>query len=120
MDKLEKKIKIVDLFKYTVAMIICENGYTNEAADYIGDNFKFVDMTIILYPAANRIGFRTKSNKIDVALFAEKYFNGGGHPKASGANVDCSTMSSLMELYYIIGDTIEDYCEDNELMKGVE
>ena len=120
LEKVYKKIRIVDLFKYTVAIVIADMGYTNAVADYINNQYQFVDMVIILYPTSNRLGFRTKSDKIDVAAFAEKYFNGGGHPKASGALVDDSTMSSFMELYYIIGDTVEDYCENNELMKGVE
>ena len=117
LSKVESKVRIVDLYRYTTAIIINENEYSNAAASQILQNNSFIDIVMVIYPAGNTIGFRTKSNKIDVGEFAKNYFGGGGHPKASGAkNLDSSTMSTLLELYYIVGDSIEEY--NNNLMKG--
>lgn len=113
LSRLDNQVRIVELFKYTVAIFISTDEYSNACADYLNNTYPFVDMTMIIYPSSRRLGFRTKSNKINVGEFAKKYFNGGGHPKASGAVVDDSTMSSVMELYYIIGDSIDEYLDDS-------
>jgi phosphoesterase RecJ-like protein len=44
-----------------------------------------------------RVSLRSRGN-IDVNIFAQRYFNGGGHKNASGGRLQC-TMDEAVELF---------------------
>lgn len=60
-----------------------------------------VDAVVMWHPMKDeeskekfKLYFRTNKDEVNVAKFAKEHFNGGGHPKASGATVD-----TIVELF---------------------
>lgn len=106
------KTKVVDMSfdgcNYKVAVFPAENEYANAAAEYIYNNYTFVDFVAVLYPTTSSVSLRTSKPNINVAEIATN-FGGGGHATASGCEISKPEMVSAMATYLLAGDVLADY-----------
>lgn len=95
-----------------IALFICENNYSNSAAEYIYNNYD-IDIVIPIYPASSKIGLRTKRDDLDLGKIARDVFgsSGGGHPKAAGATVESSEFVKLLNIYYTKTISLKEFIE---------
>lgn len=96
MSDLESFVHITEEGEYVVASFIRKNDNTNDIADRINELYD-VDIVRILYPDSLKVGFRTSHNDINLGRYAKRLYNGGGHPKASGAKLQVKPFIEIYE-----------------------
>ena len=74
---LQFKTKVFSHNNFNFGLFICENSYSNAAAEYLYNNYDFIDIVMILYPSSKKIGLRTKRNDINLGDIAKKYYSFG-------------------------------------------
>lgn len=57
-----------------------------------------IDFVLIINPAIKKVSIRSVKEDIDTGEFAKKYYGGGGHPKASGFELDGSLVETVIDL----------------------
>jgi len=81
--KKSKELIQLNLQNYKVGIVFSEQ-YISELGNYLAE--KFIELDFILLISSKTISYRGIKN-IDLGVFA-KQFGGGGHPKASGSQID--------------------------------
>jgi oligoribonuclease NrnB/cAMP/cGMP phosphodiesterase (DHH superfamily) len=71
--------------EYCVGIVHAEQ-YLSELGNALNTLNPHLDMIALLNVGGKKLGFRTIHDEVNVAEFAKKY-GGGGHPKASGADL---------------------------------
>lgn len=100
MDVEEKKIEryiyaknkqIVQRFvgKYCIGIVHAEQ-YLSELGNALNKKNPHLDMIVLVNVGTKKVGFRTIHDEVNVAQFA-KELGGGGHPKASGCDLNEET-----------------------------
>ena len=97
---------------YNIALIIGENQFANAAAELIGSEYS-VDGVMMIFPSTNSVGLRTKRTNLDLSSHAKKYFNGGGHPQASGGRLDDNEFLELLKIFYTDSLSLEEFISNN-------
>ena len=83
-------------------------SFSELAYDYLLSHPE-IDIFIGLNLAAGTYSFRSYKPNIDVSEFAEKYLNGGGHVRASGATIDNKVKDEMAKNLIL---TIDKNCKD--------
>ena len=95
-------------------MLIPDSTFFNECMEHVYLNDDDVDIVIGLSPSTRAMSFRSNKEDLNLGRFAKKYFGGGGHPQAAGANdIDTDTFVKWLCKYY---DGI-DYVNSKEYKK---
>jgi oligoribonuclease NrnB/cAMP/cGMP phosphodiesterase (DHH superfamily) len=84
-EKKSKELIKQDVQSYKVGVVFSEQ-YISELGNYLAE--KFLDLDFIILIGSKTISYRGIKD-IDLGLFA-KQFGGGGHPKASGSEIDAN------------------------------
>lgn len=74
---------------YCVGIVYAEQ-YLSELGNALNKKNPHLDMILLVNMGSKKIGFRTIHEDVNVAQFA-KTFGGGGHPKASGCEINDET-----------------------------
>lgn len=71
-------------------------------------DYPHIDAAININPKGGRLSMRTRKDEVDLTVIAKKYFNGDGHPKASGGSLDLDMEKkfSTQELFDIFNERI--------------
>jgi oligoribonuclease NrnB/cAMP/cGMP phosphodiesterase (DHH superfamily) len=97
--------KVSPIIKGNTCYIIADR-YVAEISVHIFDNYKNIDILIVINPVNQSISYRSRSDKFDVSEIARR--NGGnGHTKASGSPMKTSMTEKLISL--ILEDGFQDY-----------
>lgn len=102
LSRLIYKAKVYNKDDKAIACFIAENGYVNEAASYIYNNYN-IDYVEIYYPSSNSVSYRTKRDDINLGKMAENNYNGtgGGHSKSAGTkNIPNDVYARIMDRYF--------------------
>lgn len=81
---------------YKAGIVFAEN-YISQLGNELSKENPHLDLIVIINPHKG-ISFRTTSDEIDVSILAKK-FGGGGHPKASGANIRDEDIGEAISAY---------------------
>jgi oligoribonuclease NrnB/cAMP/cGMP phosphodiesterase (DHH superfamily) len=79
---------------YCVGIIHAEQ-YLSELGNALNNLYPHIDMIVILNMSGKKMGFRTIHDNINVAEYAKRY-GGGGHPKASGSEMNESAFEKFV------------------------
>lgn len=92
-----KKRQVVqtDLESYVIGVVYAEQ-YQSELGNSLNEAYPHLDLITMVNPGTKGLSFRTIHDDIDVSLLAGKY-GGGGHPKASGAELTEEGFKTFME-----------------------
>lgn len=82
----EKEIHNLEINQYFAGVVFAEQ-YISELGNYLSEKYTEYDFIILIDNGSNKISYRTVKDNIDLGKFA-KQFGGGGHPKASGSQID--------------------------------
>jgi uncharacterized protein len=93
----EKTLIKTELHGYNVGVVFAEQHHSI-LGNIICANNPDIDFVIIINPALKKVSIRSVKDDIDTGEFAKKYYGGGGHPKASGFELDDSLMEVVVEL----------------------
>ena len=78
-----KSLRVKEIYGKQVGVVYAENYYS-ELGNELGKMFPELDIITMVNISTSKLSFRTIKDDVSVAEFASTYFNGGGHPKASG------------------------------------
>ena len=82
------------------SVIILPDEFQNSAMEGVYRNSETpVDVVLGVRPTTNIISFRRGTKYIDLGVLARDYYNGGGHPDASGGKLNKAQMLKLMNFY---------------------
>lgn len=92
-----KSRQIVQTFvdDYCVGIVHAEQ-YLSELGNALNNLYPHLDMIVLLNVSGKKMGFRTIHDDVNVATFAKRY-GGGGHPKASGAELTSEAFKLYIE-----------------------
>ncbi|MDQ1145526.1 oligoribonuclease NrnB/cAMP/cGMP phosphodiesterase (DHH superfamily) [Bacillus sp. SORGH_AS 510] len=92
-----KSRQIVQTFvdDYCVGIVHAEQ-YLSELGNALNNLYPHLDMIVLLNVSGKKMGFRTIHDEVNVAKFAKRY-GGGGHPKASGAELTAEAFKLYVE-----------------------
>lgn len=97
---LDKAVK-TEFAEYNIALLIPDSTFFNECMEHVYLNDDDVDIVIGLSPSTRAMSFRSNKEDLNLGRFAKKYFGGGGHPQAAGANdIDTETFVKWLCKYY--------------------
>ena len=97
--------------------IISQSEYDNAIIESFYSKYNFVERWVILYPSSKTISFRTNRDDVNVARYASRIYDGGGHAKASGARLSTEDFMHVLDFYYNKAKSIKellDMMDDNE------
>lgn len=96
--EIEKKLaqRMVQTFvkQYCVGIVHAEQ-YLSELGNALNNLNPHLDMIALINVGSKKIGFRTIHDEVNVAEFAKTY-GGGGHPKASGADLTSTAFATFV------------------------
>lgn len=95
---IERSETLPDGRKYTFGVIIADT-YISQLGNDIASLNPHLDFITIVNGNNNKLSFRTKKDDIDVSEIA-KMFNGGGHPKASGADIPEDKLHDMYKILF--------------------
>lgn len=75
--------------------IVHSEQYHSELGNALNKKYPHLDMITIVNGGTKKMGFRTIHDHVDVSAFAGK-FGGGGHPKASGCELNDETFEKFV------------------------
>ncbi|MEO2075496.1 MAG: oligoribonuclease [Bacillus sp. (in: firmicutes)] len=92
-----KSRQIVQTFvdDYCIGIVHAEQ-YLSELGNALNNLYPHLDMIVLLNVSGKKMGFRTIHDDVNVATFAKRY-GGGGHPKASGAELTSEAFKLYIE-----------------------
>ena len=80
--------------QYCVGIVHAEQ-YLSELGNALNNLNPHLDMIALINVGSKKIGFRTIHDEVNVAEFAKTY-GGGGHPKASGADLTSTAFATFV------------------------
>jgi uncharacterized protein len=80
---------------YCVGVVYAEQ-YQSELGNLLNEAYPHLDLITMVNPGTKGLSFRTIHDAIDVSELAAKY-GGGGHPKASGAELTEGAFKTFMQ-----------------------
>lgn len=92
-----KKRQVVQtaLDSYCLGVVYAEQ-YQSELGNFLNETYPHLDLITMVNPGTKGLSFRTIHDHVDVSVLAGKY-GGGGHPKASGAELTDEAFKIFME-----------------------
>ncbi|WEG11785.1 oligoribonuclease [Pullulanibacillus sp. KACC 23026] len=92
-----KKRQVVQttIDNYCVGVVYAEQ-YQSELGNLLNEAYPHLDLITMVNPGTKGLSFRTIHDAIDVSVLASKY-GGGGHPKASGAELTEAAFKTFMQ-----------------------
>ncbi|HSU80685.1 MAG TPA: oligoribonuclease [Candidatus Angelobacter sp.] len=95
----KRQVVQVEVDGLVMGVVYAEN-YQSELGNLLNEAFPYLDLITMVNPGTKGLSFRTIHDAIDVSKVAGKY-NGGGHPKASGAELTVEGFKTFMEETFI-------------------
>lgn len=83
----EKQLKTVNILKYQAGVVFAES-YHSELGNELAKKYHGLDFIVMINPASAKISYRGIRENIDLGKDVAKVFGGGGHPRASGSQID--------------------------------
>lgn len=93
----EKTLIKTELYGYNVGVVFAEQHHSI-LGNTICQNNPDIDFLLIINPAIKKVSIRSVKEDIDTGEFAKKYYGGGGHPKASGFELDDTLVETVIDL----------------------
>ena len=97
--KMVEDVGFTTLADYRIALIIPDSKFFNESLEIIYNTYD-VEIVMGLNPKTKTVSFRTDKDDVNVARFAKRLFNGGGHRTAAGAHLNTEDFIKYLKLYY--------------------
>jgi uncharacterized protein len=92
-----KKRQVVQAIVDELVMgVVYAENYQSELGNLLNEAYPHLDLITMVNPGTKGLSFRTIHDHIDVSKVAAKY-KGGGHPKASGAELTEEGFKTFME-----------------------
>ena len=92
----EKEMIEKNIQGYHVGIVFAEQ-HRSELGNYLANKYNKLDFIILI--GSQSISYRGIRDNIDLGLFA-KQFGGGGHPKASGSQIDREKQKKYIEILF--------------------
>ena len=92
----EKEMIEKNIQGYHVGIVFAEQ-HKSELGNYLANKYNKLDFIILI--GSQSISYRGIRDNIDLGLFA-KQFGGGGHPKASGSQIDREKQKKYIEILF--------------------
>ncbi|MDK2600548.1 DHHA1 domain-containing protein [Bacillus stercoris] len=94
---IDKKESQMIVNKNKVGIVFAED-HVSELGNELCNRNHGIDYVAILDLGSGKISFRTSKDDIDVSKIA-KIFGGGGHPKASGAQINPELIKTFIDMF---------------------
>lgn len=108
-EEVSKQATLYSFLGYTMAVFNCPGSLSSEASDFTMNNTD-ADIVLTWFTLSNtgregapvKVSVRSSDNAKGVAkTIATQYFNGGGHPNASGGKADLQDIIKFLQLILV-------------------
>lgn len=91
----KRQVVQVEVDGLVMGVVYAEN-YQSELGNLLNEAYPHLDLITMVNPGTKGLSFRTIHDEVDVSKVAANY-HGGGHPKASGAELTEAAFKTFME-----------------------
>lgn len=91
------RITFKDIGGYTCGIVFADE-FVSILGNSLCTNNEHIDIAVMVSMKYRSISFRTIRDDIDLSEFASKYFGGGGHRKAAGAELSDKTIMKIINI----------------------
>lgn len=108
-DYIERKAKQMIVTKITgrKAGVVFAERYISELGNELSTQNPDLDFIVMIDLGAKRVSYRTVKKDIHLGRDVASHFGGGGHPQASGSEIDMDTVKSVIPLVFGSAKLIE-------------
>jgi len=96
-DAKDKSIIVKEINGYQAGVVFAEK-YSSELGNKLSKLHPELDFIVMINPS-HSVSYRTIKNSIDLGLIA-KIYGGGGHPQASGSQIDNNMRNKIIDLIF--------------------
>lgn len=98
-DRKEKQMIIGRLVGKNVGYVFAEQ-YISELGNALSERHEELDFIVIIDMGSKKVSYRTVKDNIDLGKDVASHFGGGGHPKASGSQLDTDAVKMTIPMLF--------------------
>ncbi|WEV83631.1 DHH family phosphoesterase [Bacillus velezensis] len=96
-SKKEKQLRTLQVLDYSTGVVFADT-YQSELGNELAQKNPNLDFIIIIDPGSLKVSYRGVKEKIDLGKDIVAKFGGGGHPRATGSQINQRVIDSVLKL----------------------